>query len=142
MPVTVITLPDLGVGDYAVIDPRYPRWGGVYEVLKVNPTTYVLRDVLSGAQVRAGHGSVQRAPGHRVAQVRATLATRPAPPALSLGTLVRFTMARKAGERGLFVVIKKSADRVNVARLGGDNDRYWRTTPAALEVVDPATVTP
>lgn len=34
----------------------------------------------------------------------------------------------------LFVVMKHNYDLVNIARLGGDGDRYWRMTPESLEI--------
>lgn len=34
----------------------------------------------------------------------------------------------------LFVVMKHNFDLVNIARLGGDGDRYWRMSPESLEI--------
>jgi len=54
-------------------------------------------------------------------------------------TLTNATIARVSQKRGSeiypttkFVVLAQKGDTINVARLGGDNDRYWRFDVASL----------
>lgn len=70
------------------------------------------------------------------------LPVTPALPDLPIGTLVRTASVKiNAGDPAqLFTVIANRGDRVNIAKLGGDGDRYWRTSPGTLEVVDPRDV--
>jgi hypothetical protein len=112
-----LTRTDLYPGATVTVDdPKYP---GVWTVEKINPRTIGLR---RGPQrLRASAAFLSKAePG-------ATVEAVPIPELFDVGALVTF-----AGKPGLWVVIKQSADRVNVAQLGGDNGRYWRTTARSL----------
>ena len=50
-------------------------------------------------------------------------------------------LGRGITSRTLLVALVDKGDKINAARLGGDNGRYWRLPRAMLaEIVDPATV--
>lgn len=64
----------------------------------------------------------------------ATVVALPDYLAFPAGTVVRFKDERAVGRfgGGLYVVIKNGGDRINVAKMGGDNDRYVRAPAASL----------
>jgi hypothetical protein len=111
---------------------KYP---GTWEILKVNPTTYALRNVDTGERLRASHEYVTDPPTPGAPQAV------PLPAALPLGTIV--TIRNAPQYPGLHVVIADKGEKVNVARLGGSAEepyRYVRCHRSLLTVVDPVAV--
>lgn len=79
------------------------------------------------------NGRLQRAP-------EGTVFTGP-PPApkavVFLGSVVKFSRSAKSSD-DLFVVLKVGLDTVNLAKLGGDNNRFWRSVFLnEIEAVEP-----
>lgn len=118
---------------------------GVWEVTRVNSTTFTIRQPATGKAGRIGHAFA--------VPVDEPLAEAPAAPEptfprhVPCGALVRLNAAGVKATKGkytadqLFVVLADKIERVNIVPVGGDDDRYYRMARAGLaEVVDPATV--
>lgn len=115
---TVTTFTPLKPGDLVVSHD-----GTVYRLEKRNRVNWVatgddgrrynLRD--TGRLRKAPEGTVFSGPA-------------PKPPAVvTLGSIVKFDRGVVGRDRGLFVVVKNNYDSVNLAKLGGDHDRFWRS---------------
>jgi hypothetical protein len=119
------------------------KFAGIWTVTKVNPKTVRLTRDQGGRPLVAPHDYVapvtdeEAAQAARVTEHGAGVSSLPIPtrPDFHPGTLV--TLRCKPG---YFVVLADKGTRINVAALGGDDGRYWRTSPAMLTVVDPAAV--
>jgi hypothetical protein len=117
-------------------DPRYPA--NVFRVVKVARTKCTIEQQ-DGARWVIDLRGVRKTD-------REFVSTAPSSPRVYLGTVVRITDAAvarklKTTTETLFVVFKHGNSTVNVARLGGDNDRYLRLRDNVIEVVDPSTIT-
>jgi hypothetical protein len=119
--------------------------GRTFRVEKVNPTTYLLNPLDGGIQVRAQRLLVTAPPVTVTPAGTSQDVPLHDPIAhLVVGTLVRFTSLRnppawvKEGDLGVVIVDK--GERVNVAPLGGFEDRYMRLPRRAVTVVNPADV--
>jgi len=108
------------VGDRVrVNDAKYP---GVYTIQSVGPKNFVLTPESGGRGLRAPH--------YMVVDANSDPAPVAAPVVYySAGEIVRVELGKFAG---LYVVIADKGDRVNIARLGGDNGRYVRMTRNGL----------
>jgi hypothetical protein len=111
------------VGDTVMVEDA--RFGGVWTVKKVNQTTYALEQ--GARRLR-----VDKTLCHAAAD-GPTFVTLDSEPYFTVGELVRY-------RNDFHVVLRTSSGargtQVNVAKLGGDNDRYWRVPPRSLERVE------
>ena len=108
------------VGDRVrVNDSKFP---GVYTIQSVGPKNFVLMPEAGGRGLRAPHYMV----------VDADSDPAPVTPVVyyNAGEIVRVEQGKFAG---LYVVIADKGERVNIARLGGDNGRYVRMTRNGLK---------
>lgn len=137
------------IGDEVTADPALfgPGVAGIVYVIEKVPTG--ARGVNYVARPKGNpHGRGVRAPGYALRPYDPT--TDPAPvavipylPSPVLGSVVTVTGMRDEADGTLFVVLgeAKKPNAVRVARLGGDNGRYYPAVPiAVLTVVDPATL--
>jgi hypothetical protein len=127
------SLPSIGT----IVTVDDPRCIGLYKVLSRGPKNAGLSPCNADGSLRPGRGA--RMPGWMLHPVNlseaVTLAEKvpmPPPPAAIFDPGVVVTSKTAPG---VFVVIADKVDKVNVAKLGGDNGRYWRLPPAALTVV-------
>jgi hypothetical protein len=132
------------VNDIVSLDPDLitPKFRGVnFKVIKVNPKTLKLQ-ALNGAGVVNADKFLIQPPIGLPENVR--VEDVPIVEHLACGTLVRLNGVRE--EKGWYrngnlgVVLKDNGDKVNVAPLGGNEDRYGRFPHRMLTVVDPQTV--
>jgi hypothetical protein len=123
-------------GDYLVV----PEHEGVYEVARTAGGTLHLRNIATGHGLACPPGA-QRPLRHATAEEIGT-ALRAAPQVdLELGTAVRYSNPKAA--KGLYVVIKfhSGGPLFNLARLGGDGNRYFaKVHPGSVTVVPPAEI--
>jgi hypothetical protein len=118
------------VGDKVTIDD--PKFPGVWTVKNLGPKNATLD--LNGRALRCPYYLLKEATAVDLATVTAV----PLPAYFHEGEFVRVTAGRFAG---LYVVIKDSGrERVNIAKLGGDNGRYVRMDKRSVTKVDPADV--
>jgi hypothetical protein len=121
------------VGDTVMID--HESYPGLWRIVKINPKNTVVEPVGGGRKLNAPHYFITD-PADKV-----TVTAVPLPPAktfFSLGELVRVNHGKF---EGLYVVIAdKGGDRVNIAKIGGDHDRYVRFDRKGLVKVDPSEV--
>jgi len=115
------------IGDKVSVNlPKYP---GVWTIKSQGPVNTVL--------IPAGGGRGLRVP-HYLLTDPVDEDAAPQPTKIewfSEGEIVRITYGKFAG---IYVVISdKGADRVNVAKLGGDGGRYVRMPRTGLVKVDP-----
>ena len=129
---TTKTRSDVKIGDkVGVDDPKYP---GVWTVTNLGPKNATLTPDNGGRGLRAPYFLLTDAPSTDGVTVTAV----PLVTLFSEGEIVRIDEGRFAG---VYVVIKDAgADRVNVAKLGGDGGRYVRISRRALTKLDPADV--
>ena len=132
---------------FVIIDPAVarPDWVGViYRVTKVNPVNVLLtREHGSGRPIRINPAHLLPAPettpgtGSGSATADGTAAP-PLPPPLYVGTVVAAKRPNTNLGDHLYVVIRETDKAVSIARLGGDDGRYWRGgLRTALRVIDP-----
>lgn len=119
-----------------------PKFRGVnFKVIKVNPKTLKLQALNGAGVVNADKFLVQPPVG---LPANVTAETVPLVEHLVCGTLVRLGGVRQAKgwmkDGALGVVLKDNGDRVNVAPLGGQEDRYGRFPHRMLTVVNPTDV--
>lgn len=119
------------VGDRVSIDhPKYPGVWILKSIAKVNVT---LEPENGGRGLRVPASMLLDAGASPTMPDRVTAAD-----IYAEGTFVRIPSGKFAG---VWVVISdKGADRLNVAKLGGDGGRYVRITRRGLTKVDPADV--
>jgi len=114
---------DFKIGDVvAVDDPKFP---GPWTVAKVNKATYTLSsaDPRFARGLRAHHYTVRPFVGDAAP---AFDDPRNGLPMQSVGALVKYTGRNpKVGAGSVFVVLSDNFDTLKVARLGGDDGRYW-----------------
>lgn len=114
------------VGDEVAVDD--PKWAGIWRVEKVNPTTYKLAQEGNPRGLKAHHWLVRE-----VTEADRDPNARPVFTPFELyvaGELVRV----KGDPRieGPHVVLKQTREKVQIAKLGGDDDRYWSVAPQHL----------
>jgi hypothetical protein len=119
-----------------------PKFRGVnFKVIKVNPKTLKLQ-ALNGAGVVNADKFLVQPPIGLPENVR--VEDVPIAEHLACGTLVRLNGVRQ--EKGwlrngnLGVVLRDNGDRINVAPLGGHEDRYAKLPRRMVTVIDPQTV--
>jgi hypothetical protein len=120
------------VGDTVTVDD--PKFPGLWTVKSIGPVNTTLTPVGGGRGLRAPHYMVMPSDG------KATITEVPVVTVqwYCIGEIVRLEHGKHTG---LFVVIADKGDKVNLARLGGDNDRYLRMPKSArLIKVDPSEV--
>jgi hypothetical protein len=124
-----LTVPEYSIGQYVTVDDE--RFPGVYKIAGIGKVNMSLDPVAGGRGLRVPPFALRPASAE---QVEAAEAARPAVP-VSTGSVVRYRNPKAAGH--LCVVIKLHQDgSVNLARLGGDNGRYWpRVPPRHVTVV-------
>lgn len=131
MSTTITAATGRKVGDkVSVDDPKYP---GVWTIKNLGPKNATLIPDHGGRGLRAPYYLLTDPvePGAGVTAV-------PLPEYFAEGEIVRIADGKFAG---VYVVIKDGgADRVNVAKLGGDGGRYVRISKRAVTKVDPADV--
>lgn len=142
------------VGDRVVINPLHdPRGrfaGVVYRVEKIKPVNLLLApEDPRGVGLRRLNSRPEYLLPADDAHDTNVRATRPhagvpeTPPAHLWGGEVVTVRTRPTGKwtyapGQLFVVLRCSGGTVSVARLGGENGRYWRVPRTDVIVVDPA----
>lgn len=124
----------------AEVSVDHPNYPGVWTVKKNGPVNATLQQEGRLKLLRCPHTLLVdpevtvTTPGGNVA----TVTTVPVPEYYVVGEFVRITSGRYAG---LWVVIAdKGADKVNLAKPGGDNDRYLRVDRRGLVRVPAAEV--
>lgn len=119
------------VGDEVAVDD--PKFRGVWTVRKVNPTTYLLDPKHGGRSLKCSHSMAVDAPADGEFGV----------PYVARDTFYAGMLVRSSDPRlpETYVVLVDKGERVNVAKLGGDNGRYWRVNPLGLRIVDPSALT-
>lgn len=124
---------------YLPVPDDHP-WAGVWRVARVNPKTISIEQGARG-------GKAGRAILKKTDEPLAETAAPAVPDRVPAGALLRVTseaatrLGRDITPQTLLVTLADKGDKINAARLGGDNDRYWRLPRAMLaEVVDPTTV--
>ena len=126
------TRAELGYGQRVVVnDSRFP---GVWLIKNFGPKNATLEPEGGGRGLRAPYYLLSPAPtdGSGI-----TVTAVPLQEYFAAGELVRINDGRFAG---IYVVIKDSGDRVNVAKLGGDGGRYVRAYKRGVSRVDTAEV--
>ena len=114
------------IGDTVELRPEYAgkRAGTVYSVTRVNPRTLTVVDE-NGGTLRGDAFAFRHCTDK-------PFTPRPVDAQLVIGAVV--TCPRLPG--GLYVVIKTDGDKANVAALGGNGNRYYRSVHlTALTVV-------
>ena len=119
------------IGDkVSVDDPKFP---GVWTIKNLGPKNATLTPDHGGRGLRAPYYLLTDP-----VEAGTTVTAAPLPAYFAEGEIVRIAEGRFAG---LYVVIKDNgADKVNVAKLGGDGGRYVRIGKRAVTKVDPADV--
>lgn len=110
-----------------VDDAKFP---GTWIVKSNGPVNAVLVPENGGRGLRAPHYLLTDAPVTLTNGM--TLTEVPMPTFFELGEVVRVLDGKFAG---LYVVIADKGEKVNLAKLGGDKDRYLRTTKRGIERV-------
>ena len=119
------------VGDKVGIDD--PKFPGTWTIKGLGPKNATLTPDHGGRGLRAPYYLLTDP-----ADAGATVTAVPLPTYFAEGEIVRITEGRFAG---LYVVIKDNgADKVNVAKLGGNGGRYVRIGKRAVTKVDPADI--
>lgn len=108
-------------GDRVVVDGS--RFSGVWIVIKVNPTKYVLEPEGGGRQLTAPHDLVRPAPVNGL----------PMEHDYQPGEIVKWDSPKSEGK--LFVVLGVTGNRVNIVCLGGDHGRQWTVSTVELTLV-------
>ena len=143
----------LASGDYTPQGPKTRRVhdlvgldgnkyaGRTFEVIKVNQVTYLLRPLDGGLNVKASKELVTDPPNTQPGR-HVIIEDVPIEQHLVAGTIVRINGlgSKPAGglkNGGLGVVLVDKGDRINVAKLGGFEDRYGRLPRRMITVVDP-----
>jgi hypothetical protein len=119
--------------------------GCTYRIKSVNDQTYRIKDVDTGAEIRASKSLVTDPPARTgPAPSKATAAGRAPAAYWTLGTLLRWNGPKTiAGVTpgGLCVVLRDKGDTVNAARLGGiPGNRYIKAPHGMFEVIDPSAI--
>jgi hypothetical protein len=126
---TTTYLPGDRVG---VASTKYP---GAWTVESLGPVNTLLSPDGGGRKLRVPHHMVTAL---SESKTEATVVPLPEQTFFDPGELVRVTEGRFAG---LYAVIKDSGgDKVNLARLGGDDGRYLRAMRHGIVKVDPSEV--
>lgn len=125
-------------GDRVVVNPDYPGvranvLGRVYVVDRVNPKNVVCRPEDGvGRGINYPKESLLPATDENIAKAAAP---RPYEPRefFTCGEIVTTKVPVKGREADEpFIVLKDDGNKVNIALLGGDNDRYWRMPASGL----------
>jgi hypothetical protein len=139
------------VGDRVVVAPHVARaahHGVVYRITRILNVNVVAEPLGAGRPIRINPGYLLPAPdtGTDTGTEPATTTAVGVPylPPLEQGTLV--TVAGpgwKQPPAQLYVVLRDNGDgKLSIAKLGGDNGRYWRGVRRCLiTVVDPGRIT-
>ncbi|MCX5070914.1 hypothetical protein OOJ91_34260 [Micromonospora lupini] len=137
------TVPFFAVDDFVVVKPEYARKsdkGVVYKVVRVMPVNLLLEPVGGGPRVRANPTQVDKAPASMAAEAAARAVAAPVVGPLPLAKVVMVSgLGWKEPVERLYVVIKDNGDQVNVAVLGGDEEkpgRYWRVPRPFIKPVE------
>ena len=134
------------INDLVGLDPELAsggRYRGVtFKVVKVNPKTLKLQPLNGGRIVNADKFLV--VPTGLETTAAGTAQDMPIVEHLCCGTLVRLSGlrggSRVLNDGDLGVVLVDKGERVNIAPLGGFEDRYGRFPRRCLTVVDPRTL--
>lgn len=130
---------DWGLGDIVRLkDPAQRRkYPGNYRVKKFLQKNVDLESVDTGSPLR-GHPSLFE----KVAEgdLNDILDEMRAVNNFALGTVVKVTNAPRSAKWQYsadqkFVVVAVRSDTVNIAKLGGEYNRYWKMSPRSLEIV-------
>ena len=137
--------PTFRVGDLVMVAEIYARphdRGVIYRVTRVLTVNIVAEPVTGGRPVKGKPELFVPAPAD--AATTAAVTEIPYEPPLNSGQIV--TVAGPGWRQppaNLYVVLRESPDgKVKLARLGGENGRYWPGIPRRmLTVIDPARIT-
>lgn len=104
------------VGETLYVDSE--KWPGPWTVEKVNPSTVVLKQEGRDRGLKCYKSSLLDEP----------VLGKPYEPVniFACGEVVTWNSPQAGGD--LFVVLADKGQKVNIAKLGGDNDRYWRVS--------------
>lgn len=128
-----ITTHDFKVGDKVTVG--LAKFPGVWTVKNLGPVNATLTPADGGRGLRA--------PYYLLTAVTDDPGAIPVvePPTTTLFSEGEIVTVPGSKWTGLYVVIKDAgAERINLAKLGGDNGRYLRITRGAVSKVDPADV--
>lgn len=135
---------DMFVGQIVRFDPSEKRTamyqGEDFRVTKVNSVNVKVEGVDSNRRVNVSPFFLIEKDDDPLAKAGAKVGfigtPYVAPPKVSLGSTVRLTHNRFGPADAIYVVIAIKQDKTNVARLGGDNDRYIRVPHAMVVPVE------
>ncbi len=130
-------------GDRVIVAPEAARpanRGVVYRVTRTLKVNVVVEPVDGGRPMRIHPDYLLPAPDDTTATAGVAV---PYLAPLDPGAVVTVAgpgWKQPAGQ--LYVVLRDNGDdRLSIAKLGGDNGRYWRVRRAGLTVIDPARIT-
>lgn len=114
-----------------VLSSAEGKFAGLGTVTKVNPKTIAVR-LDSGLDVKFPAYLLTAAPDAPAAPAREEQTY------IHAGAIVAIDSGKFAG---IYAVIKGGDERINVAKIGGDNGRYVRASVKGVRVLDAASVT-
>jgi hypothetical protein len=129
------TLPTIKVGaKVSVDDPKFP---GVWTIKSIGPKNVVVIPDAGGRGLRCPRWMLKN-----VDDAAAAVAAQAAPyVAYAAGEVVRvIKQATKTDTDALWVVLVDKGEKINIAKLGGDDNRYLRVPRSWLAKVDLADV--
>ena len=127
---------ELYVGQRIELNPAAPDSyrNETYRVVKINPKNVKIEGEKTGRLVNSHPQFLLLADDQTPAAPKPFTMTHEFTPRMTLGTAVTVRGGiRNYAPDTVWVVIKNGTDRTNVAKLGGDNDIYWRVDPKKLE---------
>lgn len=135
--------PRLRIGDRVVVDAEVARAadrGVIYQVTKTLKVNVIVEPEGGGRPMRINPIYLLPAPQTPTTAIDA--AGRPYQPPLDQGTVV--TVAGPGWTQPpdqLYVVLRNNGDRLAIAKLGGEQGRYWRVGRSRVTVIDPTRIT-
>jgi hypothetical protein len=117
------------VGDRVICNPAETSarfHGTVWTVEKINRVNVTLHPINGGRGLRIHPSALLPAP---TADQTATAVDVAYPPPLSIGAVVTVASPRWKGTDDLHVVLRDTIDTLQLAVLGGNNNRVWSKVP-------------
>jgi hypothetical protein len=124
-----------------------PKWPGDWEIVKVNPVNLGLVNTATGQRLRCHPsfiaGLASDTPAARPAGVIVeSVPLPPLSPRFPVGAVVTVAGSAKMGAGPYVVLAETGASQYRLAKLGGDNFRYWRSIDGhRMTLVDPSRIT-
>lgn len=114
--------------------------GKIWKITKVpaasNQVNYTLEPVTGGRGLKAKAYMLVPATDAQRAVAEAQINAEPVLRLLDVGEVVTVTGMPQIDSEQRHVVLGYANDRVKIAKLGGDNGRYWKIGRRCLHVVD------